>query len=156
MMGPPWPGRATLARFPPVSAAVMGNSTGAPEKSAALRVLIVDDEPLIRWSMTETLIAEGHSVVEAGNAKEAILRVSGQPAPDVILLDLYLPDSVDLNLLESIRRAAPRSAIVMMTAYGNPEVAAGAIRLGAYRVVNKPLEMGDLATLIQEADSSRR
>ena len=133
----------------------MGNSTGAPEKSAALRVLIVDDEPLIRWSMTETLMAEGYCVMEAGNAKEAILRVSGQPAPDVILLDLCLPDSSDLNLLESIRRAAPWSAIVMMTAHGNSEVVTGAIRLGAYRVVNKPLEMGDLATLIQEAHSSR-
>ena len=125
------------------------------EKSPALRVLIVDDEPLTRWSMAETLTHVGHSVTEAGDAKETLQQLSTGPVPDVVLLDYRLPDSNDLKLLETVRRVAPKSPVIMMTAYATRAVEDGALRLGAYRVVPKPLEMEDLESLIQQAYAAR-
>jgi DNA-binding NtrC family response regulator len=125
------------------------------EKSSRLHVLIVDDEPLIRWSMAETLAQAGWDVSEAGNATETLRRLAGDPAPDVILLDYRLPDSSDLKLLETIRRTVPKSRVVMMTAYGTPAMQADALELGAYRIVNKPLEMRDVVPLVQEAYDTR-
>ena len=132
-----------------------GNSPHMTKKSAGLRVLIVDDEPLIRWSMAETLAHEGYSVSEAGDAKETLEQLSTVPAPDIILLDYRLPDSNDLKLLEAIRLAVPCSCVIMMTAFGAPDVVAGATELGAYRVVTKPLDMRDLVLLVRQAYQSR-
>jgi DNA-binding NtrC family response regulator len=127
------------------------NSLGE-KKSPALRVLIVDDEPLIRWSLAETLGDQGHEVVESGDARGARSAVTGAgPQFDVVVLDLRLPDCEDLALLESIRRAAPGSQVILMTAFGTPEVVRGALDLGAYRVVSKPFEMRELANLVAEA-----
>ena len=125
------------------------------EKSPGLRVLIVDDEPLIRWSMSETLSQLGHHIVEAGDARETLAQIAAGPAPDVVLLDFRLPDSNDLRLRETIRRTIPGSPVIMMTAFGTPELVVGAVKLGAYRVLNKPVEMRDLAPLVQQAYASR-
>ena len=140
---------------PPDAGAGVEISPEMPEKFPDLRVLIVDDEPLIRWSMSETLEHVGYTVTEASDAKETLRRLSGGPVPDVILLDFRLPDSNDLKLLETIRRIAPESRVIMMTACGTPAVQAGALELGAYRVVTKPLEMSDLALLVRQAYESR-
>lgn len=125
------------------------------EKSPRLRVLVVDDEPLIRWSIAETLAQEGLEVGEAGNAEEALRHLSSDPLPDVILLDFRLPDSNDLTLLETIRRMAPGTAVILMTAYGTPDMQVGALELGVHRVVGKPIEMRDLFSLVQEAYEAR-
>jgi DNA-binding NtrC family response regulator len=119
-----------------------------------LRILVVDDELLIRWSVAETLGQLGHIVVEAGDAREALQRLSTGPIPDIILLDYRLPDSNDLALLETIRRVAPTSRVIMMTAYGTPEMHADALRLGAFRVISKPIEMADMAPLVEQASAS--
>jgi DNA-binding NtrC family response regulator len=118
---------------------------------AALRVLVVDDEPLIRWSVAETLTDCGYDVVETGDASGARSAVGDGQAFDVVLLDYRLPDSDDLGLLASIRRAAPDAQVIMMTAFGRPEVVNGALELGAFRVVNKPFEMQFIANLVTEA-----
>jgi DNA-binding NtrC family response regulator len=117
-----------------------------------LRILVVEDEALIRWSIAETLGQEGHTVMEAGNAASAVkaMEDAGEDI-DVVLLDYRLPDSDDLGLLASVRRLQPRSAVVMMTAYGTPEVTAGALALGAYRVVGKPFDLRALEPLVIEA-----
>jgi len=125
-------------------------------KSASLRVLVVDDEPLIRWSAAETLTDAGYVVIEASDAKETFQQLTDRPAPDVILLDCRLPDSNDLKLLEAVRRIAPGCPVIMMTASDTPALVAGAANLGAYRVVTKPLEMQNLVKLVQEAYQSRR
>jgi DNA-binding NtrC family response regulator len=125
------------------------------EKSPQLRVLIVDDEALIRWSLSETLQDAGHAVIEAANAAEAVKYLSEGLDPDVIFLDYRLLDSQELTLLEIIRWAVPNSPVVMMTAYANPEVIAGAERLGAFRVVSKPFEMAEVPSLVRQAYRSR-
>ncbi len=126
------------------------------ENSTALRVLIVDDERLIRWSLSETLAHAGHVVIEASDANTAIRAVTDAREPiDVVLLDYRLSDSNDLTLLSTLRRLSPRSQVVLMTAYGAPEVTEGALELGACRVVHKPIEMRDAAALVVQAHSSR-
>ncbi len=121
------------------------------EKSPALRVLVVDDESLIRWSLAEVLADSGYFVDEAGDGASAVSLLSdGQPF-DVVLLDYRLPDSNDLHLLETIRSLSPRSTVIMMTAFGTPEMVDGALKLGAYRVVPKPFDVHDMARLVAEA-----
>ncbi len=125
-------------------------------ESQQLHVLVVEDETLIRWSIVETLTQNGHTVVEAGSALAAVQALEETRRPiDVVLLDYRLPDSNDLGLLASIRRMRPGSAVVMMTAYGTPEVTRGALELGAYRVVSKPFDMHGLESLVLAAHGSR-
>jgi DNA-binding NtrC family response regulator len=123
--------------------------------SRHLRILVVEDETLIRWSIAETLTQEGHTVMEATSAAAAVKALEDENDIDVVLLDYRLPDSNDLGLLASVRRLQPRSAVVMMTAYGTPEVTEGALALGAYRVVGKPFDMRALESLVVEADHAR-
>jgi DNA-binding NtrC family response regulator len=125
----------------------------AVKNPAGPRVLVVDDEPLIRWSVSETLLDHGFEVVETGDASGA--RSAVQDAADhtfdVVLLDYRLPDSDDLGLLASLRTLSPHAQIILMTAFGKPEVVRGALDLGAYRVINKPFEMQAIADLVAQA-----
>ena len=126
------------------------------KKSRLLRVLVIDDEALIRWSLVETLKGAGHDVVEATDARDAIQVVTDAATPfDIALLDFRLPDSNDLTLLTRLRRLTPATRIILMTAYGTPEVLQGALDLGAYLVLNKPFEMGALCPLVTEACGAR-
>lgn len=119
-------------------------------------VLVVEDETLIRWSIAETLAQKGHRVVEASDASTAVQALSEGPEPiDVVLLDYRLPDSDDLGLLQNIRRLRPESAVVLMTAFGTPEVTRGALELGAYRVLHKPFDMHGIEPLLLEAHDAR-
>jgi DNA-binding NtrC family response regulator len=122
------------------------------KNSPGLRVLVVDDEPLIRWSLLETLEEVGHAVVEASDRESAVRSLSNGHEPfDVVLLDYRLPDSNDLDLLATVRRLAPATAVIMMTAFGTPEVVAGALQLGAFCVIPKPFEVHDMAALVLQA-----
>jgi DNA-binding NtrC family response regulator len=114
-----------------------------------LRVLVVDDEPLIRWSIAETLGAAGHQVTEAQDAASALKALADASGPDVVLLDFRLPDSNNLDLLARIRQIAPAASVIMMTAFGTPDVTAGALKLGASRVLNKPFNMRDLEDIVR-------
>jgi DNA-binding NtrC family response regulator len=125
------------------------------KNSPILRVLVVDDEPLIRWSLAEMLVESGHSVIEAADGESAIRALHGDGPFDVVVLDYRLPDSNDLNLLTTVRHQAPQTAVIMMTAYGTPEVTSGALALGVYRVVPKPFEMHDFVTLVAQAHGAR-
>jgi len=114
-------------------------------------VLVVDDEPLIRWAVREGLEGAGYEVVEAGTAREALASLAASDAVTVALLDLKLPDSDDLSLLRRLRAAAPGCRVIMMTAHGSPEVLAEAIREGAFGTVAKPFDLARVVGLVQEA-----
>jgi len=117
-----------------------------------LRVLVVEDELLIRYAITETLGLAGHTVIEANNGAAAVRALTNSAeAVDVVMLDYRLPDSNDLTLLAAIRRLSPRSGVILMTAHGTPEVRKGALDLGAYEVMHKPFELHDLEPLLLKA-----
>jgi two-component system, NtrC family, response regulator AtoC len=139
---------------PPV---VVGDFSLRAEKHPPLRVLVVDDEPLVRWSVAETLRAPEYEVIEAGSGNSAIYALMNAPAAiDVVLLDLVLPDYRDLSLLAVLRRMVPTLPIVMMTAFATPELVERARALGAFAVVNKPFEMNDLAPVLRLALQAAR
>ncbi len=119
---------------------------------SCLRVLVIDDEPLIRWSIVEALRAKGHLVREAFDAASARHTLVADDAPlDVVLLDLRLPDSCDLSLLEDIRRLKPHSAVVIMTAHGGREIIDRARELGAFAVIDKPFDVNGVEPLLRAA-----
>jgi len=127
-----------------------------PNSSQPSRVLVVDDEMLIRWSLAETLTAAGYLVVEGRDAAEAREAIrDDHRRPDVVLLDYRLPDSDNLDLLTTIRHAVPNVPVILMTAHGTADVVKGALDLGAYRVVSKPFEVRDMALLVAEALAAR-
>jgi two-component system response regulator AtoC len=126
------------------------NPSGRP------RVLVVEDEMLIRWSVAQTLTDSGHEVLEAADGRSALLLLTEPARPvDVVLLDYRLPDSSDLGLLAEVRRLSPRSAVLLMTAYGTPDVIEGAFALGVYDVVGKPFDLHRLESLILAAHQQR-
>jgi DNA-binding NtrC family response regulator len=152
---------SAMAEGGPSSSAVEAGPRDFPpmlKKSPNVRVLIVDDEPLVRWSLSETLLDHGYGVLQAGDGRGAVEALEGSTDTsslvDVIMLDYRLPDSNNLQLLATIRAMSPRSQVVLMTAYGTPELAAEALRLGAFCVVNKPLEMQEVADLVSRAHRS--
>lgn len=133
-----------------------GDSPRPAEKSPPLSILVVDDEPLIRWSLSETLSDSGHRIVEAADGSEAVEAVTTTPLPfDVVLLDFRLPDSNDLSLLSQLRRLAPQARIIMMTAFATPEMTQGALDRGANGVLTKPFEIADMARLVQTSEIQR-
>jgi len=114
-------------------------------------VLVVDDESLIRWSLSESLEAAGFTVLEAGSAREALACLGAHDDIGVVLLDLKLPDSSDLSLLRLLGRLAPTSRVILMTAHGTAEIHEEAIRAGAFRAVGKPFDMGAMVAMVREA-----
>lgn len=122
------------------------------EKPAHLAVLVVDDEPLIRWSLRQALIDRGHSVATAANGADAINEIlNAGRAFDVVILDYRLPDRQDLTLLEDVRRLSPASAVMMMTAFGDDNMRTGARERGAHAVVDKPFQVTSFVSLVESS-----
>ena len=125
------------------------------EKLTAPRVLVVDDEGLIRWALRRALARLGCDVQEAQDAGSAV-RAAAQPDAefDVVLLDLKLPDSADLSLLARLRGLLPAARLILMTAFGTEETRSEAITLGAFRVIRKPFDVKAVAAMVVEVHQS--
>ncbi|HSC28348.1 MAG TPA: response regulator, partial [Vicinamibacterales bacterium] len=113
------------------------------------RILVVDDEQLIRWSLSERLTQEGHEIIEAGTARDGIARCG--PDIDLVLLDYRLPDSDGLRVLRQIKAAEPDIPVIMLTAVSSVETAVEAMKQGAYHYANKPFNLDEIALLVQKA-----
>jgi DNA-binding response OmpR family regulator len=121
-----------------------------------LHVLVVDDEPLIRWSVSESLASHGYVVEEAPDAASALRNVMTTAlAFNAIVLDLRLPDMTDLSLLATLRQLVPDVHVILMTAFGSPELLAQAQSLGA-DVITKPFELDELNRLIRAKGPATR
>jgi DNA-binding NtrC family response regulator len=119
-------------------------------------VLVVDDEPLIRWSVSETLSDLGYDVEQAVDAGSALRTVTTAARPfDVVVLDLRLPDMDDLSLLGTLRHLLPKAMLVLMTAFGTAEIVRDAQALGA-TVLNKPFELFDLQRLVSASETDTK
>ena len=115
-----------------------------------MSVLVVEDERLLQWAISETLSSCGPTVSLANDGASALRALSAQRY-DVVLLDLCLPDSRDLTLLSAIRRRWPATAVVMMTADATPDVLDGAHQLGARTVLRKPFDLDCLPEVLRAA-----
>ncbi|TYO97135.1 two component Fis family sigma54 specific transcriptional regulator [Geothermobacter ehrlichii] len=114
------------------------------------RILVVDDEQLIRWSLEQNLTKQGYDVITAASGEDA-LRFVQQEAPDLILLDIQLPGMNGLEVLEKIKEIDEEIIVIMVTALGVLETAVKAMRLGAHDYINKPFNLDELAIVIKKA-----
>ena len=123
---------------------------------APLNILVIDDESLIRWAISRTLMSAGHSVHEASDAASAIAQLKDcRWMPDVVLLDYRLPGAHGFDLLATVRTLSPTSAVVMMSADQTSDSTAEAVERGAYTVMHKPFDMGALEPQLISASLAR-
>jgi two-component system response regulator AtoC len=113
------------------------------------RVLVVDDERLVRWSLSERLRADGIEPVQAASAREAI-DVAAKGI-DAAILDYKLPDGDGISVLKQLRQMDPDLPVVMLTAHTEVEVVVEAIKAGASDYVAKPFEVHDVALRLARA-----
>jgi DNA-binding NtrC family response regulator len=116
----------------------------------AYRVLVVDDEKLIRWSLTERLKKEGFEPVEAADGATATAAFSAD-VPDLVLLDMKLPDTDGLTLLKGFQASSPETPVIIITAYSSVDTAVEAMKQGAYDYLTKPFNMEELAITVRRA-----
>jgi DNA-binding NtrC family response regulator len=119
------------------------------------KVLIVDDEKLVRWSLRQKCEEWGYHVLEAENGAAA-LRVAHNESPDLVLLDVRLPDASGIELLEQLKKSGDARAVIMITADPQLEDVKTALKLGAYDFVGKPLDFDELAVAVKNALETTR
>ncbi len=115
-----------------------------------VRVLIIEDEKLIRWSLRQKFETRGFHVTEVENGADAFVALDASVF-DLIMLDYKLPDTTGLDILRKIRETDSDVVVIMMTAYSNIERAVDAIKLGAYDYIAKPFDMDEVLRTADKA-----
>jgi DNA-binding NtrC family response regulator len=119
------------------------------------RILVVDDEMLIRWSLQQDLTKEGYEVLTAESGEDALGLVEGE-ALDLVLLDIHLPGMDGIAVLKRIRELDPGLPVIMITAYGMVETAVAAMKLGAQDFLAKPFTLDNVRLVIRKALETNR
>jgi len=120
----------------------------------SVRVLVVDDEELFRRSIGKELNRMGYSVRTAETSHKALSELRSFP-PDVVLLDIRLPDQDGLELLRTIKDLDPSIEVIMLTASGGIDTVGSCMRAGAYHYLLKPATLTEIDTIIQKAYEKR-
>ena len=113
------------------------------------KILVIDDEAIVRTSCERTLIPEGYDVRLAVSGKEGIACMEKEPF-SLVLLDLKMPDMDGIEVLGTINRTWPDTKVVMITGYSTVDTAVQALRLGAYNFIEKPFTPDTLLGAVQE------
>ena len=114
------------------------------------KLLVIDDEPNIRFSITHVFEDDDVAVLGAQSAEEG-LRLAADESPDVILLDIRLGDRSGLDVFHDLRQIDPRSLVIFITGHGTTDTAIEAMKLGAYDYLVKPLDAGQLRQVVSQA-----
>jgi two-component system response regulator AtoC len=120
----------------------------------AHKILVIDDEKLIRWALEQHLVKEGYEVLTAESAEKG-LEIATKDQPDIILLDNRLPVMTGLELLEKLNVHERGFTVIMITAYGMVEAAVKAMKLGAYDYISKPFNLDEISVVIKKALEAR-
>ncbi len=123
--------------------------------SGRWKVLIVDDEKIVRESLVAWFKKSGYDV-EGADGGRAALDMLDRKDYDFIFLDIKMPDVNGLEVLDSIKTDCPHAMVVMITAYGSIETAVDAMKRGAADYLTKPFEPADLACLLERLLNQRR
>src|SRR6201993_5291206 len=121
----------------------------------AEKILIVDDERLVRWSLRQKCEEWGYHVVEAESGEPG-LKVAQHESPDLVLLDVRMPDLSGLEVLEQLKKTGDARAVIMITADPQLDDVKAALKLGAYDFVGKPLDFDELHVTIKNALETNR
>jgi DNA-binding NtrC family response regulator len=111
------------------------------------RILVVDDEIVVCDVLKDFLALQGHEVHTALNGRAAIAKVKME-RPHIVLLDILMPGTNGLEVLQEIKRLDPRIGVIMITGVFNKDVAKKAIALGAYDYITKPVDFEYLETVL--------
>ena len=114
------------------------------------KILIVDDEKLMRVSLEDKLTKEGYAVSSLSNAVEGV-KLLQSTNYDAVITDLRLPKMDGMDFLREIKKASPDTVVIIMTAYGSIENAVTAMKEGAYDYVTKPFSLEELIIKLQKA-----
>src|SRR5579864_6014251 len=139
----------------PSETAITDLSVVSLERMPAEKILVVDDERLVRWSLRQKCEEWGYEVVEAA-AGEPGLRLAQHESPDLILLDVRLPDLNGIQVLEQLKKSPDAPAVIMITADPQLDDVKTALKLGAYDFIGKPLDFEELHVTIQNALEASR
>jgi DNA-binding NtrC family response regulator len=115
-----------------------------------VRILVVDDEPAVRFALAELLTEAGHDVREAEHAPAALAALEGEAA-DVVISDLNMPAMSGLALLGEVRARHDGTLFILLTAYGDERVAVEALQLGAYHYIPKPFDNDEILAIVARA-----
>src|SRR6202142_1823187 len=119
------------------------------------KILVVDDERLVRWSLRQKCEEWGYHVTEA-EAGEPGLKLAQHDPPDLVLLDVRLPDINGIQVLEQLKKNESAPAVIMITADPQLDDVKIAIKLGAYDFIGKPLDFDELHVTIKNALEATR
>ena len=119
------------------------------------KILVVDDEKMIRWSLGEALRGWGFEPVEAATATAALASFETE-SPAAVLLDINLPDGSGLDVLRKMRQREPEAVIIMITANVLVDETIGALRGGAYDFIGKPINLEELHVAIRNGIEASR
>src|SRR5207245_11349616 len=119
------------------------------------KILVVDDEKMIRWSLGEALRGWGFEPVEAATATAALASFEAE-SPAAVLLDINLPDGSGLDVLRKLRQREPDAVIIMITANVLVDETIGALRGGAYDFIGKPINLEELHVAIRNGIEASR
>src|SRR2546428_3270337 len=119
-------------------------------------ILIVDDEPAILDTLSSILQDESYEVSVAKGGQEALKFIKADSPPDLVLLDIWMPDLDGIETLQRAMEAHPRLLVIMMSGHGSIESAVKAIKLGAYDYIEKPLSLEKVTLLVRHALHERR
>jgi DNA-binding NtrC family response regulator len=117
-------------------------------------ILVVDDEALIRWSLSERLTAEGYQVLQADTGKAALEKL--HEGVDLVLLDYKLPDTDGVTVLRRIKEFDQDILVILLTAYATVETAVEAMKIGAYHFTNKPFNLDEVVATVERALETTR
>ena len=114
------------------------------------RIVIIDDDPSILGLMVQVCRQMGHEVEARGSGREG-MAVVGEVRPELLLVDLKIPDMNGLEVIQECRREYPGTAVVMVTGFASVETAVEAMKLGAFDYLTKPFELDDLRRTVERA-----
>src|SRR3954464_3515254 len=120
----------------------------AREGKNMARILIVDDQEIMRDSLATTLVREGHEVVAAGDGQAAMTRLSNGTRFDLLITDLKMPRMTGIELLADVKKLRPELPVVLMTAFATVQTAVEAMKLGAYDYIQKPFDGEEIKLLV--------
>jgi len=113
------------------------------------RILIVDDQEMMRDSLAQTLARDGHEVVAAGDGTVAVQRLQTGQRFDLLITDLRMPKMTGTELLAEAKKLRPDLPVVVMTAFATVQTAVEAMKLGAYDYIQKPFEADEIKMLVE-------